>query len=105
MPKRTKKSQDFADLPDTEKKAMVQRLLDQDVAPMLAMDGGGISLTEIRDWTVRMRYDGHCVGCPIGFMGTRDFIEQSLKMKLDPRIVLEIEDTGIQSDHEFAQGY
>jgi len=43
----------------------VEKILNEEVAPRLAMDGGGIELVEItEDNIVRVRLQGACSGCP-----------------------------------------
>ena len=43
----------------------VQKVLSEQVAPRLAMDGGGIELVDLtEDGVVKVRLQGACQGCP-----------------------------------------
>jgi len=43
----------------------VQKVLSEQVAPRLAMDGGGIELVDLtEDGVVKVRLKGACQGCP-----------------------------------------
>ena len=49
-------------------KARVARVLAEEVAPVLQMDGGDIELVEIDDGVARVRLHGGCGGCPSTIM-------------------------------------
>ena len=43
----------------------VQKVLDEQVAPRLAADGGGIELVDVSDdGVIQVRFQGACQGCP-----------------------------------------
>ena len=43
----------------------IEKVLDEQVAPRLAMDGGGIELVDVtEEGVVKVRLQGACSGCP-----------------------------------------
>jgi len=61
----------------------VQKVLDEKVAPRLAMDGGGIELVDVtEDGTVRVRLRGACHGCPGARLTLQMGVEKLLKSSL-----------------------
>ena len=79
-----------------DKMTMIQRLkkveavLDEDVRPMLAMDGGNMEIIDIKDsaphYDLYIRYLGACSGCSSGSTGTLYGIESILQTKIDENI-------------------
>ena len=58
----------------------VQKVLSEQVAPRLAMDGGGIELVELsEDGVVKVRLKGACQGCPGARMTLQMGVERILK--------------------------
>ncbi len=61
----------------------VQRIIEEKVAPRLAMDGGGIELVEVTDdGVVRVKLQGACQGCPGARMTLQMGVEKLLKDEL-----------------------
>lgn len=81
---------DFAKLGIDEKVRLVDEALTPEVYPALQMDGGGLEIMDIEDYTVMVRYFGACGGCHIGKTGTLDFITWTLQTKVDEKITVEI---------------
>jgi Fe-S cluster biogenesis protein NfuA len=73
-------------LSDDEKVIIVDALLDSDIRPALANDGGGLEVIEVEGHIVRIRYQGACGGCPSATGGTLRTIENHLRSQLDPEI-------------------
>lgn len=84
------KPQSFSELTLVRKVKEVERVLDESVRPMLAADGGGVELLDIREadggLEVVIQYRGACMGCPSAGHGTLMAIEAALCRALDPRI-------------------
>ena len=68
----------------------VDEVLDADIRPMLAMDGGNMEIIDIKDnipnYDIYIRYLGACSGCASGDTGTLYAIESVLKQKVDENI-------------------
>ena len=61
----------------------VEKVLNEQIAPRLAADGGGIELVEVTDDNVvKVRLQGACSGCPGAQMTLRMGVERILKQAL-----------------------
>ena len=79
-----------------DKMTIVQRIktidsvLDEDIRPMLVMDGGNMEIIDIKEniphYDLYIRYLGACNGCASGDTGTLYAIESILKQKVDENI-------------------
>ncbi|WP_121627937.1 iron-sulfur cluster assembly scaffold protein [Poseidonibacter antarcticus] len=79
-----------------DKMTLVQRIkkidsvLDEDIRPMLVMDGGNMEIIDIKDniphYDLYIRYLGSCSGCSSGSSGTLYAIESVLQQKIDENI-------------------
>ncbi len=77
---------DFPSLSDPEKGAVIDALLDETVRPALANDGGGVTVLDFEDNTLRIRYQGACGSCPSSSTGTLRAIENILNSSLKQEI-------------------
>jgi len=79
-----------------DKMTLVQRIktidsvLDEDIRPMLVMDGGNMEIIDIKDniphYDLYIRYLGSCSGCSSGSTGTLYAIESVLQQKIDENL-------------------
>lgn len=61
----------------------VEKVLNEQVRPMLSMHGGGVELVDVTDeGVVKVRLTGGCCGCPSAQMTIKGLIEDALKAKL-----------------------
>ena len=51
----------------------------EEIRPFLKADGGDISLVSIEDNTVKVRFEGACVGCNINQMTLKSGVEATIK--------------------------
>ena len=58
------------------------RILAEEVAPALEMDGAGLEVIEVSDGVVRLRLGGICSGCPSTVMAVVNGIEQELRRRV-----------------------
>jgi len=77
---------DFPNLSDPEKAAVIDAVLDETVRPALANDGGGLTILDFEDNTLRIRYQGACGSCPSSQTGTLRAIENILHSSLKQEI-------------------
>jgi len=70
---------------DEELKPVVEKSLEK-VAPMLALDGGGLELLAIKNGKVFVRLQGACVGCSASGQTVKYGIERQLRMDIHPEI-------------------
>ncbi|MFA9374642.1 iron-sulfur cluster assembly scaffold protein [Poseidonibacter sp.] len=79
-----------------DKMTLVQRIkaidsvLDEDIRPMLVMDGGNMEIIDIKEniphYDLYIRYLGSCSGCASGSTGTLYAIESVLQQKIDENL-------------------
>lgn len=61
----------------------VEKVLNEEVRPMLSMHGGGVELVDVtEDGTVKVKLTGGCCGCPSAQMTLTGVIENALKAKV-----------------------
>ncbi|MDA3962381.1 MAG: NifU family protein [Planctomycetota bacterium] len=77
-----------------EKVRRIEGVLDEHVRPMLASDGGGMDLIDLRENnTLFVEYNGACGSCSSSIGGTLFFIEDSLETHLGVRLKIEVQGT------------
>ena len=64
----------------------INELLDEKVRPYLMGDGGYLEILELKDQTLKIRYQGACGSCPSSLTGTLMAIEGMLKQEVDPEL-------------------
>lgn len=70
---------------DEELQTPVEIVIEK-VRPMLNLDGGDISILEIKDAKVYVRLEGACHGCPASANTLKFAIENKLKEEIHPDI-------------------
>lgn len=61
----------------------IKEVIDREIAPMLAMHGGGVELVDItEDGIVKLKLVGGCSGCPSAQLTLSNLIESVLKEKI-----------------------
>ena len=63
----------------------VQKALDE-IRPNIQADGGDIELVAVEKGVVKVRLQGHCVGCPMSALTLKQGVETHLKKRV-PEIV------------------
>lgn len=82
-------SKTFGQMTVVEKIKAIEHVLEQDVRPKLNLDGGSVELVDLAGSVVKVRLTGMCSGCA-GAMGTlKNFIEKTLKEKVDASLSVE----------------
>ncbi|MFA6584622.1 MAG: Fe-S cluster assembly protein NifU [Elusimicrobiaceae bacterium] len=67
----------------------IEEILERDIAPGLAMDGGSIELVDVSGSAVKIRLLGMCGGCSNADFTLKNFVEKKLKERLDGSITVE----------------
>ncbi len=70
---------------DEELRPVVEKSLEK-VKPMLALDGGGMRLLDIKNGKVFVQLEGACVGCSASNQTLKYGIERQLRMDIHPEI-------------------
>ena len=64
-------------------KEQIEKVLNEEVRPMLSMHGGGVELIEAtEDGTVKVRLTGGCCGCPSASVTLVSVVETAIKSKI-----------------------
>ena len=63
----------------------VQKALDE-IRPNIQADGGDIQLVAVEKGVVKVKLQGHCVGCPMSAMTLKQGVEAHLKRRV-PEVV------------------
>jgi len=63
----------------------VQKALDE-IRPNIQADGGDVELVAVEKGMVKVRLQGHCVGCPMSALTLKQGIEAHLKNRV-PEVV------------------
>lgn len=74
-----------------EKVRRIEQVLDEQVRPMLAADGGGMDLVDLRDDELVVEYHGLCGSCSAAFGGTLFFIEDTLSNALGTELRITVQ--------------
>lgn len=75
-----------AGITDLQRAALIQEVLDREVRPGLAMDGGDMELVGVEGTKVSVKLNGHCVSCSSSTATMRFFVEDKLRELVDPAI-------------------
>lgn len=81
----------FREMSVVQKVKAIDKVIDENIRPMLMMDGGDMEILDIKDSNdgfidVYIRYLGACSGCASGATGTLYAIESILQERLDSQI-------------------
>ena len=83
---RTQVASSSAGISDLQRAALIQEVLDREVRPGLAMDGGDMELVGVEGTKVSVKLNGHCVSCSSSTATMRFFVEDKLRELVDPAI-------------------
>ena len=95
-PKQEVKAGATGNMSNLEKMKAIQEVLDREVRPGLAMDGGDMELVDVVDNKVYVQLHGHCNSCASSSTTMKFFVEDRLKEMVDPEI--QVIDTTEHSD-------
>lgn len=79
-----------------EKMQAIQEILDREIRPGLAMDGGDMELVDVQGNKVFVELQGHCNSCMASSTTMKFFVQDRLREMIDPEI--EVIDTTEHSD-------
>ncbi|MBI4911849.1 MAG: NifU family protein [Acidobacteria bacterium] len=74
--------------PDDEILVRAKKVLEENILPALAADGGGLEIVGRHEKQVMIRYMGACGSCPASLTGTLMAIEGLLQKEIDPELVV-----------------
>lgn len=74
--------------PTDEVLVKAKRVLEENILPALAADGGGLEIVGRHEKQIMIRYMGACGSCPASLTGTLVAIEGLLQKEIDPELVV-----------------
>ena len=61
----------------------IEKVLEEAVRPMLALDGGSVELVEVTgNNVVKVKLTGACAGCPMAQMTLLGIVERAIKSRI-----------------------
>ncbi|KAF3361921.1 Uncharacterized protein PHSC3_001478 [Chlamydiales bacterium STE3] len=79
----------WLELPLKKKLAVIEEVLDRDIRPYIALDAGGVEILNLlNDREVIITYQGSCTSCYSSIGTTLSYIQQVLKAKVFPEIIV-----------------
>ena len=76
----------FQDMSPAQKILSIDRLIERDIRPGLAGDGGGLEIVGLEDNILQIHYEGACGSCPSSTSGTLMYIESFLRSNFDENL-------------------
>jgi len=76
----------FEDLEKEAKMGVIQQVIDDEIQPYIALDGGGIELIDLVQTEVHIRYQGNCTSCYSSIGATLASIQQLIQKNIHPSL-------------------
>jgi Fe-S cluster biogenesis protein NfuA len=73
---------------DNETLRRIYRVLNEQILPALAGDGGGLEVVSLEGHTLTIRYQGACGSCPSSIAGTLNAIQNLLQAEVDEKLTV-----------------
>lgn len=73
---------------DEDLESPVKSIIENKIGPMLAQDGGAMSLIDIIDGKVYIQLNGACVGCSASGSTLKYVVEKELKAAIHPELII-----------------
>ena len=81
---------------DEDLQEPVKSIIESKIAPMLAQDGGAISLLDIKNSIVYVQLQGACVGCAASSSTLKYIVEKELKAAIHPELIIKNVPQGLE---------
>ncbi|WP_243546005.1 Fe-S cluster assembly protein NifU [Pseudodesulfovibrio tunisiensis] len=75
-------------LTNLQRMHLIEKVIDEEIRPMLQADGGNIQLSDINGTDVFVKLLGMCSNCPSSQLTLQNVIEAKLREKVDPAITV-----------------
>ncbi len=76
------------ELTNIERIKRIETIIDRDIRPHLKADGGDLTLVDVNGKNVLVELHGACRQCPISPVTIKQYVEQTLREKVDSSIVV-----------------
>ena len=71
-----------------QKIKLIEEVFEKEIRPQLALDGGSIELVDVDGDTVTIAFQGMCQGCASAAITRQNFVQEILRKKVDPDLVV-----------------
>lgn len=76
----------FSEMTPAQKILAIDKILEDEIRPGLAGDGGGLEVVGLEENVLQVHYEGACESCPSSTAGTLQYIESTLRSQLDDQL-------------------
>lgn len=77
----------WEELPQQAQRQLLEEVLDRDIRPYIALDGGGVEIKEVKSsHEVIITYQGNCTSCYSSVGTTLSYIQQVLRAQIHPNL-------------------
>lgn len=78
---------------DEKKLAILEQILNDEIRPYIALDGGGVEIKELKENELIISYQGNCTSCFSAVGATLSYIQQTLQARVHPdlRVIPDLE--------------
>ncbi len=87
----------WEEMDDEKKLAILEQVLNNEIRPYIALDGGGVEIKELNKNQLIISYQGNCTSCFSAVGATLSYIQQTIKARVHP-------DLQVVPDLEFPAG-
>jgi len=76
-----------------KKLAVIEQVLNDEIRPYIALDGGGVEIKELKENELVISYQGNCTSCFSAVGATLSYIQQTIQARVHPdlRVVPDLE--------------
>jgi Thioredoxin-like proteins and domains len=79
----------WSDFPSSQKLAIIKEVIDKEIRPYVELDAGGVNVLQLKeDHEVVISYEGSCVTCHSSTGSTLTAIQQILRARVHPSLVV-----------------
>lgn len=79
---------EWTSLTQGERLSLLEEIIQRDIRPFIELDDGGVRIEGLEGDLLTIAYEGACTTCPASFGATLHAIQQLLRTKLHPTIVV-----------------
>lgn len=78
----------WSELSLKQKIGVIEEVLNNDIRPYIALDGGGVEILNLVDNELKITYQGSCTSCYSSIGTTLSYIQQIVRAKVHPDLVV-----------------
>jgi NifU-like protein len=86
---RKQKEEKISKLTNVQKIDLIRQVIEKDIKPILAADGGNCELVDVNGNKVSIKFFGHCKGCAFSYNTLLSVVQKKLREKVSNEIIVE----------------